>query len=144
MAIKQGHQTYSGSSSGMGSSSSAIIVLLILGIIIGLVVAGFFMMGQIADTSSEGIDVFVQISGNDVLITLISGGNVNQITDICVYVDGYTSPEKNIHLRNPPVGTPIQFAGLAAGVTGYTFVIVEATFTDGTETVIKYARMRFS
>lgn len=45
MAIKQGHQTYSGNSSGMGSSSSAIIVLLTLGIIIGLVVAGFFMMG---------------------------------------------------------------------------------------------------
>lgn len=103
MAIKQGHQTYSGNSSGMGSSSSAIIVLLTLGIIIGLVVAGFFMMGQIADTSSEGIDVFVQISGNDVLIILISGGNVNQITDICVYVDGYTSPEKK-HSSQKPAG----------------------------------------
>ncbi|MCQ2355517.1 MAG: hypothetical protein MJ014_00600 [Methanocorpusculum sp.] len=41
-------------------------------------------------------------------------------------------------------GAPIQFTGVARDVTGYAFVIVDAEFSDGTKTVIKYARMRFS
>lgn len=53
IAIKNGYYIRPNNSSRTGSFSSVIIVLLIIGIIIGLVVAGFFVMGQIADTSCE-------------------------------------------------------------------------------------------
>lgn len=143
MAIHQGNYSSSSGSPRSGASSPILIALLIVGIIIGLVVAGFFMMEQIAGSSSEGIDVFVQISGNDILVTLIDGNGADLITGIHVYVDGYPSAENSV-MHNPPIGKPILFAGLATNVTGYAFVIVEATFADGTQTVIEYARMRFS
>ncbi|HJK77445.1 hypothetical protein [Methanocorpusculum vombati] len=144
IAIKNGYYLRPSSSSRTGSFSSVIIVLLIMGIIIGLVVAGFFAMGQIAGTSSEGVDVLVQVSGNDVLITLIADGHANPITGLRVSVDGYAPSDANSSLQNPQMGTPIQFAGVAKDVTGYAFIIVDAEFLDGTQRVIKYARMRFS
>lgn len=144
IAIENGYYIRPNNRSRTGSFSLVIIVLLIIGIIIGLVVAGFFVMGQIADTSAKGVDVLVQVSGNDVLITLIEGNHVNQITGLRVSVDGYTPPDANTSLKDPQPGTPIQFTGVARDVTGYAFVIVDVEFSDGTKTVIKYARMRFS
>lgn len=122
--------------------SRVIILLLILCIIIGLVTLGFVVIYQIADTSSEGIDVVVQLAGNDVQVTLLPDGKVNQITDLHVSVDGRPFNSSVVH--DPLVGSSIQFAGVAKDVTDYEFVVVEATFTDGTQTIIEYARMRFS
>ncbi len=123
--------------------SRVIILLLILCIIIGLVTLGFVVIDQIADTSSEGIDVVVQLAGNDVQVTLLPGGKVNQITGLNVYVDGHSLPNPSV-VHDPLVGSSIQFAGVAKDVTGYAFIIVDAEFLDGTQRVIKYARMRCS
>lgn len=145
MAAEYGYRYQFSDSSRTISLSPVLIFVLIIGIVIGFVAAGFFAMGQIADSSSEGIDVVVQIHGNDVQVTLLPGGKVNQITGLHVYVDGHDpSSEACPVVHDPLVGSWIQFAGVAKNVTGSEFVIVEATFADGTQTIIEYARMRFS
>ncbi len=126
------------------SFSPVICVILVFGIVAALVVSGFFVMGQIANASMDGTDLIVQLSGNDISVTILGGKDTTTISSLCVYIEGTPENDRNGIVRNPPVGKPIIYKDLARGRTGAAFVISEATFSDGTKKIVDYSRVQFA
>lgn len=130
--------------SARGALSPVMILGLIIGIVIALIIFGVFAMGEIVDSTYDDVDVTVRVSGNDVMVTVIGGNDVVHVTGIRAYIDG--SPEISAREYQPieSLGSPILFTDLAKGVSGSAFVIVEAAFEDGTRGIINYARLQFN
>ena len=131
-------------SSARGVVSPVMMVVLIIGIVAVLIIFGMYAMGAVVNQSYDNVDVTVRISGNDVVVTVIGGEDAGSVTGIRAYVDG--TPRASLP-GYQDCGTPgdlIIFPGLAKGTTGSAFVIVEATFNDGTTGVITYARLQFN
>ncbi len=124
--------------------SPVLAVLLVIGIIVVLVLIGMFAMGEIVHKSYDHVDVTVQISGNDVVVTVIGGDDAAYVTGVCAYIDGTDAVSSLQFLNYAGLSEPIVFTGLARGVTGSAFVIVEVAFDDGTTGVVNYARLQFN
>jgi hypothetical protein len=132
-----------------GSSGSIMIsrvfaVLLVLLVIVGLIIAGLFAMNQVADTAQGSVNAIVQLSGNDVVVTILGGEGADRISGLHAYIDGQESNTPANMKRSIVLGQPVIFTDLAKGVTGTGFVVVEAVFQDGARNVIVFKRMTFS
>lgn len=131
--------------SSAGSFSLIIGVLLIIGIVVAMVFVGNVVMGEIVGTSYGNVDVTVHISGNDVVVSIIGGEDASSVTGLHTYIDGApeTFSESN-YQYNVVLGKPVVFSGIASGIVGSRFVIVEAIFDDESVSVIHYARLQFT
>ena len=90
--------------------SPVICGLLVVCIISGLLITGFFPLDRAAETSSSDVDVVVQLSGNDVLVTVLDGEPAQHITGLHTYIDGYTvASSQEMMVRDPPIGEQIVY-----------------------------------
>lgn len=119
-------------------------VLLVIGIIVALVFVGVVAMEKIADASHGEMHAVVQILGNNVVVTQFSDTEPVVIAEVLAYIDGVAETRGKYVVKNPSVGKPVTFEELADGVTGSAFVIVEATFSDGTHEIVDYTRLQFA
>lgn len=129
---------------GSSGFSSLIGILLVIGIVLGLVFLGVYCMDQIVDTSYDNVDVTVQVSGNDVVVTVLGGSEVSHLTAVHAHIDGAKSFTPNDNFQKYSPGQPIVFSGLASDVTGSAFVVVKGKFGDGRVGVITYSRLQFT
>lgn len=126
-----------------GSQVMAIVIAIV--VVIALIGIGLFAMGQLVETSYDNVDAIVQLSGNDVVVTILGGENADKIVALHAYIDGVGDPNAPGNTKRPIViGEPVPFSNLARGVTGTGFVVVEAIFSDGSQGVVTYSRMKFS
>jgi len=138
-------QAFLGKKSASSGFSSLIGILLVIGIVIGLVIVGIFAMGEIVDTSYGNVDVTVHLSGNDVVVSIIGGEDAPRVTGLHVYIDGAPETTSAANYQYSITSRQqIVFNGIALGVVGSRFVVVEAIFDDGTTTVIDYSRLQFN
>lgn len=141
-----GDTPWLGNSSPRSLDISPIVCAFVVVIVIsGLLVTGIFTLEQSGVASSSGVDVVIQLSGNDVLVTVLDGESARQVTGLHTYINGPPpASAKSMTVRDPPIGTTVVYPGLAKGVIGHESVIVEATFADGTQSIVDYAQMQFS
>lgn len=124
--------------------SPVICIILVISIVAALVVAGFFAMGKIADSTIDGRYLTVQLSGNDIIVTILDGGETSQIVSLSIYIEGTPENSRDMIIKNPQIGMPIICYDLAKDRKGYAFVIAEATFADGNKKIIDYSRVLFT
>ena len=124
--------------------SPVICIILVISIVAALVVAGFFAMWKIADSTIDGRDLTVQLSGNDIIVTILDGGETSQIVSLSIYIEGTPENSRDMIIKNPQIGMPIICYDLAKDRKGYAFVIAEATFADGNKKIIDYSRVLFT
>lgn len=122
--------------------SPAICVVLIICGVATLLGVGFLALGYVADQATSDVDIILQLSGDDILVTLVDGGKARQIQVLTTHIEGHA--DARFSVQNPAVGEPVTFPNMGEGINGEEFVIVEATFIDGTEAVLDYVRLRFS
>lgn len=124
--------------------SPVICIILVISIVAALVVAGFFAMGKIADSTIDGRYLTVQLSGNDIIVTILDGGETSQIVSLSIYIEGTPENSRDMIIKNPQIGMPIICYDLEKDRKGYAFVIAEATFADGNKKIIDYSRVLFT
>lgn len=124
--------------------SIAIVVVLVIAVVGVLVFVGSSMVQNLAATelSTNGVDLMVRISGDDVVAVIVGGDRASSLSSVDVYFHG----REDVHYSFEPVRIMevMQCAGMAKDVTGWQTVITEGTFTDGMREIIGYTRLRFA
>ena len=128
----------------MNKTSLFIVVVVIIGSIAGLIALGSNLVVQVVGTTELDVDVGIQVSGNDIIITVHGGKDVYRVAKIHVRIEGGSSTYPNIDRSQFEGKKPVVCTDLAKGVKGNRFVIVEGTLTDESTALIEYHRITFT
>ncbi|MDO5843808.1 MAG: hypothetical protein Q4Q53_01505 [Methanocorpusculum sp.] len=123
----------------------AIAVLAVV-VIIGLVQSlGFVMPWENGSAVAADAGTIVYLSGNDVLVSIVEGSDINGITAISLAFE--KSGEKiSVPDVKPTIasGEPIIIEGMALGYSGTDNIILEATFEGGVTKVLSKTHLEFT
>lgn len=133
--------TVASSGSSLGSRIKVIVIVVVM--ILVLVSLWNYSM-YLLDEQTPDVEMSVQISGNDIVVVLFTSENARNIYALHAYIEGIIDRAHAQTCDDITVETPIIFRGMAQGVSGPQFVIIEATFKDGTRNIVKYSRIFFS
>ena len=125
--------------------SPAIGVLLVIAVIVVLVAAGFVVMSNVMIELEveKDVQMNVQLSGNDVVLTVFGGNDAPTLRIVTVYIDGVDGGLLSQE-RKAIVGSPIIYTNMAVGITGSKFVMIKGTFADNSIAVLKNTKLMFS
>lgn len=122
-------------------------VLIMAGVIIVSVSAGFFGSDYVVRKSLEDPDVVmhVAVSGGDVIITIYEGRKVEDLRMICLEIEGVSLPsEHSIHPAPLNGAGVVVFSGVCDGVTGTRTVGIRGVFADGSTMILKRLTIKFT
>ncbi len=121
-------------------------VVLVVVVIALLVGSGLFVMNNIMTEvqTSRDVQMNLVLSGNDIIVTTLPGGDAVSLRSITVYIDGSNFLSDADRTRMVSIGVPIVYENIAKGITGTRFVMVKGTFSDGNDEILKQIRIQFS
>lgn len=116
----------------------AIVIVVIGGLSIGgMVTAAGDPVTHIKTFNEGDVKAVIQISGNDVLVTVVEGNMADKITSIYVYYkDLPTSRNRENTYNDVVINKQIVFEGMAKDLTGENYIVVEAVYNDNTTDII--------
>ncbi len=124
-------------------SRPAIKILIFVCIILAAVFLWFVVLDQMVQQTND-VEMSVQVSGNDIVVVVFESESAQRIRSLHAYIEGKTNRASAMTRDHLLPGTAVIFHNLASDVSGTQFVIIEATFTDGSCSIVKYARLLFS
>lgn len=124
-------------------SRPVVRVLIFVCIILVCLSLWFVVMGQMVQETND-VEMSVQVSGNDVIVVVFASEDAQRIHALHAYIDGKTDRAGAMTRDHIVPGTAVIFHNLASGISGTQFVIIEATFTDGSNGIVKYSRLLFT
>ncbi len=123
--------------------SVALILILIIVSIGMLVFIGETLMYDLTDAPvTNGVDMMVRISGDDVIAVVVGGDRVASLTSMDLYLHGQEDIRYSFHPVN--LMEVLHCSGMAKGVEGWQYVVAEGIFLDGSTDILGYTRLRFS
>lgn len=123
--------------------------VLVAGVVCVLSVGGLASAGEpdeLVRTYVTGdVETLINISGNDVLVTIIGGENADKISSIYVYYNNKKLDRTSSNTYNDvKVDETIVFKDMAKGLSGKDLITVEAVFDDLTTAIIGTTYCDFS
>ena len=128
------------------SLTPAMGVVLVVVVIALLVGSGLFVMNNIMTEvqTSRDVQMNLVLSGNDIIVTTLPGGDAVSLRSITVYIDGSNFLSDADRTRMVSIGVLIVYENIAKGITGNRFVMVKGTFSDSNDEILKQIRIHFS
>lgn len=125
--------------------SPAIGIILVAVVVLGVVAAGLVVMSNVVTEleMEKDVQMNVQLSGNDVVLTVFGGDDAASLRIITIYIDGVEGGMFQQE-RNACIGSPITYTNMASGLTGSKFVMVKGTFADNSIVLLKNTKLMFS
>ena len=143
MAEKKGSEFQNGVSFASLLSHPAVKILIFVCIILVSVFMWFVVLDQMVQQTND-VEMSVQVSGNDIVVVVFESESAQRIRSLHAYIEGKTNRGSAMTRDHIFPGTAVVFQNLASDVSGTQFVIIEATFTDGSSGIVKYVRLLFS
>lgn len=126
----------------MKTKPFAVISILLVVVIIGAFGIGSLVSAgepdKLVKTYVKGdVETLIQVSGNDVLVSVLGGTNADKISSIYAYYKKSQVPRNAENTCNDvELGKTITFKNMAEKLTGDDSIIVEAVFKDNSIEII--------
>lgn len=141
---KRSYQTIKKGNSGIGS---LIIVFIAIVVILSAgVFAVYFTLNTTIDNVEESAGVIVQINvyGNDLVVTILSGKNIDELRHIMLIIDDTSLPEEIAKKEVKDGETKIEYKSVLSKMTGSHMFGIRGFFEDGKTVMITHKEIRLS